>query len=59
MFGFTDLLKHVIYYHDNIIIAANKSHSHHIEIIYKVFDCFKKYNIKVKAQKMSIAKPEV
>jgi hypothetical protein len=59
MFGISDLLKHVIYYRDDIMIATNKSLSHHIEIIYKVLECFKKYKIKVKVQKMSIAKPEV
>jgi hypothetical protein len=41
------------------MIATNKSLSHHIKIIYKIFECFKKSNIKIKAQKMSIAKSEV
>ena len=41
------------------MIATNKSLSHHIEIIDKVLECFEKANIKFKAQKMSIAKPEV
>jgi len=59
MFASSDLLKHVIYYADDIMIATNKSLSHHIEIIDKVLDCFEKSNIKIKAQKMSIAKPEV
>ena len=59
MFASSDLLKHVIYYADDIMIATDKSLSHHIEIIEKVLDCFEKANIKIKAQKMSIAKPEV
>jgi len=59
MFASSDLLKHVIYYADDIMIATNKSLSHHIEIIDKVLECFEKANIKIKAQKMSIAKPEV
>jgi hypothetical protein len=58
MFGSSDLL-HVIYYADDIMIATNKSLSHHIEIIDKVLECFEKANIKIKAKKMSIAKPEV
>ncbi len=41
------------------MIATDKSLAHHIEIIEKVLDCFEKANIKIKAQKMSIAKPEV
>ena len=41
------------------MIATNKTLSHHIEIIEKVLECFQKFNIKIKAQKMSIAKPEV
>jgi hypothetical protein len=59
MFASSDLLKHVIYYADDIMIATNKSLSHHIEIIDKVLECFEKANIKIKAQKMSIARPEV
>ncbi len=59
MFASSDLLKYVIYYADDIMIATNKSLSHHIEIIDKVLECFEKANIKIKAQKMSIAKPEV
>jgi hypothetical protein len=59
MFASSDLLKHVIYYADDIMIATNKSLSHHIEIIDKVLESFEKSNIKIKAQKMSIAKPEV
>ncbi len=39
-------LKHVIYYADDIMIATDKSLSHHIEIIEKVLDCFEKANIK-------------
>jgi Reverse transcriptase (RNA-dependent DNA polymerase) len=58
MFASSDLLKHVIYYADDIMIATNKSLSH-IEIIDKVLECFEKANIKIRAQKMSIAKPEV
>jgi hypothetical protein len=59
MFGSSKLLKHVIYYADDIMIATNKSLSHHIKIIARVLECFEKANIKIKAQKMSIAKPEV
>jgi len=59
MFASLELLKHVIYYADDIMIATNKSLSHHIEIIDKVLQCFSSANIKIKAQKMSIAKPEV
>jgi len=59
MFASSDLLKHVIYYADDIMIATNKSLSHHIETIDKVLESFEKSNIKIKAQKMSIAKPEV
>jgi hypothetical protein len=59
MFPSSDLLKHRIYYADDIMIATNKSLSHHIEIIDKVLECFEKANIKIKAQKMSIARPEV
>ncbi len=59
MFASSDLLKHVIYYAKDISIATNKSLSHHIEIIDKVLECFEKANIRIKAQKMSIAKQEV
>jgi hypothetical protein len=59
MLASSELLKHVIYYADDIMIATNKSLSHHIEIIDKVLQCFSTANIKIKAQKMSIAKPEV
>jgi len=59
MFTSTKLLQHVIYYANDIMIATNKSLSHHIEIIDKVLKCFKNAHIKMKAQKMSIAKPEV
>jgi hypothetical protein len=41
------------------MIATNKYLSHHIEIIDKVLEFFEKANIKIKTQKMSIAKPEV
>jgi hypothetical protein len=59
MFASSELLKHVIYYADDIMIATNNSLSHHIEIINKVLQCFSSANIKIKAQKMSIAKPDV
>ncbi len=59
MFASSDLLKHVIYYANDIMIATNKSLSYHIEIMDKVLECFEKANIKIKAQKMSITKPEV
>ncbi len=52
MFFFYDLLKHVIYYRDSILIATNKSLSHQIKIFYKVLECFKMSNIKIKAEKM-------
>jgi hypothetical protein len=57
--GSSDLLKHFIYYADDIVIATNKSLSHHIEIIDNVLECYEKSNMKIKAQKMSIAQPEV
>ncbi len=59
MFASSELLKHVIYYADDIIIATNNLLSHHIEIIDKELQCFSSANIKIKAQKMLIAKPEV
>ena len=59
MFASSELLKHVIYYADEIMIATNNSLSHQIEIIDKVLLCFCSANIRIKAQKMSIAKPEV
>jgi len=59
MFASTELLKHVIYYADNIMIATNNSLTHNIEVMDKVLQCFQKANIKIKAQKMSIEKPEV
>ncbi len=59
MFASTELLKHVIYYADDIMIATNNSLTHHIEVIDKVLQCLQKANIQIKAQKMSIAKPEV
>jgi hypothetical protein len=59
IFASSELLKHVIYYADDIMIATNNLLSHHIEIIDKVLQCFSTANIKIKAQKMSIAKPEV
>jgi hypothetical protein len=59
MFASSELLKHVIYHADDIMIATNKALSHHIEIIDKLLHCFSSANIKIKAQKMSIAKPEV
>jgi len=40
MFASSTLLKHVIYYTDDIMFATNKSLSHHIEIIDKVLECF-------------------
>jgi hypothetical protein len=39
MFASSELLKHVIYYADDIMIAMNNSLSHHIEIINKVLQC--------------------
>jgi len=59
LFGSSQLLKHIIYYANDIMIATNKSLSHNMEIIDKVLECFEKANIKIKAQKMSIAKPEI
>ncbi len=59
MFGSSNLFKHVIYYANDIMTPTNKSVSHHIKIIHKVLECFEKANIKIKAQEMSIAKPEV
>jgi hypothetical protein len=46
MFASSELLKHVIYYADDIMIATNNLLSHHIEIIDKVLQCFSLANIK-------------
>ncbi len=56
MFASSDLLKHVIYYADDIMIATDKYPNHHIEIIEKVLECIKKANIKIKAQALQSQK---
>jgi len=57
MFASSDLLKHVIYYADDIMIATNKSLSHHIEIIDKVLEFLKKQTSKSKFKKWALLRP--
>jgi hypothetical protein len=42
MFASSDLLKHVIYYAEDILIATNKSLSHHIKLLIKLLNVSKK-----------------
>ncbi len=59
MFASTDLLKYVIYFADDIMVASDKSLSHHIDIIDRVLQRFEDNNIKLKPSKIQVAKEEV
>ena len=53
------LSKYVIHYADDVMIATDGSLAHHIDIIGKVLKQFKRENIKIRPQKMEIAKPQI
>ena len=57
MFG--HMAKYVIHYADDVMIATEGTFAFHLKILHKVLQAFKEENIKIKPQKLEIAKPEV
>ena len=53
------LSKYVIHYADDVMIATDGSLAHHLDIIDKVLRQFNKEKIKIRPQKMEIAKPQI
>ena len=53
------LAKYVIHYADDVMIATDGSLEHHIDIVGQVLRQFRLENIKIRPQKMEIAKPEI
>jgi hypothetical protein len=53
------IAKYVIHYADDVMIATDGSKEHHLDIVSQAFRQFRNENIKIRPQKMEIAKPDI
>jgi len=56
---FAPLVKNVIHYADDLMLATEGNIYHHLKLLDKVLRRFQQYNIKLKPAKLEIMKPEV